>query len=473
MRTDMHPHLPQQLRCRLFSEPNRITRRLGWITFLGWVVAVGVAGAPDRQLAAQTTKPATSWTSFQNGGRPTRAQGLPTQWAPNDRIAWQAELTGYGQSTPVVQNGRVIVTSTSGENKNTYHLAAYDLASGQRQWQLDIRNPSPEPNNSYVSRAAPSPVADADGVIALFEGGICLAVREDGTVRWQRDLVESYGPIEARHGLAASLEQTSAMVFVWIERTTEPYLVALDKATGETLWKVPGLGASGWASPRLIPTESGDHLVCSGSGKLVGLDPQTGERLWEFTEITNNTTCTPIPVSTNRFLIGASDGRGETGGDNPAASNGLITIERGDDGKFQVAFVWRAERAVSSFASPVAAAGQAWIVNRAGVLYRLDLETGQEIAARRTETGGVWATPLVTEDYLYLMGTQGGTSVFSLKDGELITHNLLWDSPAGGAAGGLGQGPPLAGRGATLYAAIAASPYLIIRRGDRLYAVKE
>ncbi|TVP95410.1 MAG: serine/threonine protein kinase [Planctomycetaceae bacterium] len=433
----------------------------------------GVAVAEEPVVTA-------GWSSFQNGGRPVSLGKLPTSWSPEDGVAWKAEMAGYGQSTPVLHDGRLFVTSTSGANKEVYQLTAIDLVTGEKRWQLDLRNPSPEANNAYVSRAAPSPVADGDGVIALFEGGICVAVDGEGTVRWQRDLVEAYGPIDARHGLAASLEQDATRVFVWIERSGDPYVLALDKKTGETVWKAPGLGASGWASPRLIPTEWGDQLVCSGSGKLVGFDPQAGERLWEFTEISNNTTCTPMPVSPGRFLIGASDGRGEVGGGNAAASNGVIEIVRDDQGKFAPRFLWRAERAVSSFASPVAAAGKAWIVNRAGVLYRLDLETGEEISAKRTDAGGVWATPLITDEHLYLAGTQGETSVFSLQDGSLVAHNRLWESdaaagaaPGGREGGGVGQGPPLAGRGATLYSVSAAPPYLIFRRGDRLIAVKE
>src|SRR5690606_36560747 len=141
---------------------------------------------------------------------------------------------------------------------------------------------------------------------------------------WQRDLVADFGAITARHGLGSSLEQDATRVFAWIERQEEPYLIAMSKETGETLWKVDGLGATTWSSPRLVPVSGGVHLVCSAKGKVVGLDPQTGQRLWEFAEITNNTSCTPMPVGEGAFLIGASDGRDEQSSSGGAGSHGLM-----------------------------------------------------------------------------------------------------------------------------------------------------
>src|SRR5690606_4873965 len=130
------------------------------------------------------------------------------------------------------------------------------------------------------------------------------------------------------------LEQTAEHVFVWVERSEDPYIVALDKQRGETTWKSPGLKTTSWSSPRLVPTRHGDHLVLSGGGKLAGLNPATGERLWEFSDIANNTTCTPMPAGEGKFLIGASDGRGANAAGKGAASNGLIEIEQQPDGKF-------------------------------------------------------------------------------------------------------------------------------------------
>ena len=65
----------------------------------------------------------------------------------------------------------------------------------------------------------------------------------------------------------------------------------------------------------------GHHLVLSGIKKLAGLDPESGKRLWDFDGISGNSTPTPCPMGNGRFLIGATTGRGESGGGKASDSN--------------------------------------------------------------------------------------------------------------------------------------------------------
>jgi outer membrane protein assembly factor BamB len=415
-------------------------------------------------LLSGSTQADESWRGFQNGGQ-LKVEQLPESWdASGKGIAWKAALEGYGQSTPVVAENEVFLTSVSGPNKETYHVAAYSLADGSKRWQKDFANPSPEENNSYVSRAAPSPVIDASGLFVSFEGGIVASLSRSGELIWQRNLVEIDGPIKVRHGLAASLEQDAAHLFVWVEREQEPYVLAIEKKTGKTVWKAPGVGATSWSSPRLISVAGKPQLVCSASGRIAGYDTTDGKKLWEFTGLSNNSTCTPIPVADGKFLIGASDGRGEQSAGNAAASNGLIEIKPTQDGRFEVDFVWRADKATSSFGSPAVANNKVWIVNRSGVLYQLDLATGKQLSAERVAAGSIWATPLFTASHLYLFGQKGTTSIVQLDSAKEIASCTTWEDGASSA--------PAASGGAVLYAAVSVQETLLIRRGDTLFAIR-
>lgn len=409
------------------------------------------------------------WRSFQNGGDLVAGAELPIEWSP-ESVAWKATLKGYGQSTPLVHQGQVYVTSTSGENKDSCHLAALDLTSGETLWSVDFKNPTPEENTTYVSRAAPTPVVDAEACYVFFEGGLVAAVSHQGRILWQRDLVEDYGSIKARHGLAASLEQTEALVFAWVERTDSPYVLAIEKATGKTAWKVPGLGGTSWSSPRLMEIGRTAQLVCSGSGKIVGFSADSGERLWEFDEIANNTSCTPIPVAEDRFLIGASNGRGQENSGQGARSNGIIKVTEQGDGTWSADFLWSAKRATSSFGSPIVSGSSAFFVNRAGVLYRSDLDSGAESKPERLSCGGIWATPLVAGGKLYLFGQKGVTSIIDLKSGKEIAANPLWTS--GDEANPAPDEATPASSATVLYAGTPAPPFLLLRTGDVLYAVQ-
>ncbi|MEM7475469.1 MAG: PQQ-binding-like beta-propeller repeat protein [Planctomycetota bacterium] len=428
---------------------------------LSIVVAVCLLQAGKTALAQADLE----WASFQNGGQCSVKQELPTTWSEETNQLWQVDIQGYGQSSPVVVDGGVVVTSTSGEDKDNYHVACYDLDTGEQLWQQDFGNPTPEKNSSYVSRAAPSPTVDAAGIVYVnFEGGLVAAISAKGKVLWERNLVEEYGAIKARHGLASSLEQNESKLFVWIERMDAPYILALDKQTGKTAWKVDGVGATTWSSPRLVPIEDGSfHLVCSASGKICGFDPENGQRLWDFTEIANNTSCTPIPLPNGRFLIGASDGRGEQTLGKGAASNGVVQIAKTETG-WKASFVWQASKATASFGSPIAHADSAFFVNRSGALFELDLETGKSKATKRTKAGSVWATPMVANNMLYVFGRTGTTSVIDLASGEEVATNPLWENKqAGGGSSGFG--------GSVLYAGAAAKSKLLLRRGDSLYCI--
>ncbi|MEL6897356.1 MAG: PQQ-binding-like beta-propeller repeat protein, partial [Planctomycetota bacterium] len=294
-----------------------------------------------------------TWTRFQNGGKMTAEGKFPKTWSPDENIAWTADIEGYGQSSPIVAHQQVVVTSTSGDNKDNCHVTSFSLTDGSKNWQVDLVNPTPYKNTPMVSRAAPSAIATDAGFVAFFEGGALVGIDANGKTTWQRDLVSEFGKIEARHGIAASLESDGQSVFVWVERGEDPYVMAIDPATGESRWKVPGVGATAWGSPRLVPVAGGQHLVCSAIGKIVGLDPNTGDRLWEFDEIANNSSNTPTPAGDGCFLIGASTGRGESSSGNAAANNGLIQISKSADGTWNAAFKWQAKKATSSFGSPV------------------------------------------------------------------------------------------------------------------------
>ncbi|WP_206028730.1 outer membrane protein assembly factor BamB family protein [Thalassoroseus pseudoceratinae] len=404
---------------------------------------------------------ADNWTSFQNGGTLAVPANTDTlEW----KQGWSQDIPGYGQSSPVVWGETVYVTSVSGPQKETYHVVAYKLSDGSKLWQHDLKNATPRENTSYVSRAAPTPAADANGLVCFFEGGNLIALTHDGKVRWERDLVEEFGPLDARHGLSASVEQTDTSAFVWVERSEDPYVMSINKQTGKTVWKVAGIGATSWASPRLVPVGDGHHLVLSGIGHLVGLDPTTGERLWEFDGISGNSSPTPIPLGDGRFLQGATVGRGEASSGSAAKSNGVIGITQASDGKWQADYVWQAKRATSSFGSPIAIANRCYYVNATGVVYCLDLKTGDEVYAKRLKES-IWATPVAIGGEILFFGKGG--SIRGIADGEeyeALSSEAAWDAPTDDA--------PESGRGRSsgpvLYGVAVAGERVVIRRGDQL-----
>ena len=412
-----------------------------------------------------------TWSSFQNGGNLNpKIVGVDfsAEGCFERNQQWSTRLMGYGQSSPVYDGKILYVTSVKGKSKETCIIQAKRIEDGTDIWHYQLKNSSPETNSNYVSRAAPTPVCDQRGVIAFFEGGNLVALTRDGKVRWELDLVKKFGPIQARHGLASSLEQDGVNVYVWVERQQSPYLLAINKETGEIGWKTDGLGVTSWSSPRRVAVGKSHHLVLSGIGKIAGYDPKSGKQLWLFDKISGNSTPSPVPIGNGRFLIGASSGRGESTAGKAAQSNGLVQISS-KEGKYQAEFVWQAKQATSSFGSPLAHGGQAYFVNRSGVLFCLDLKTGEEVYTARIKSS-VWATPLGIGNQVLLFGKDGTTTVVDAGQSfkKLAVHTI-WKKDQ--ATESEGSAAPSFG-GPVLYSGILAGKSLIFRRGDQMACVR-
>lgn len=403
-----------------------------------------------------------AWPEFLGAGSsPVEAQSLPLRWSPTENIAWTAELPGYGQSSPIVWQDRIFLTSVEGPMKETCHLIALDRATGKQVWKHSFPASMQIKNSEYVSRAAPTPATDGEKVYAFFESGDVVACDMAGKQLWKRSLVDDYGKFDGNHGVAASIALTEKGVIVLVDNSGPSYIISLSKADGSNLWKTDRESRVSWSSPAIVPTAEGQQIVCSSSGSVDGYDPADGKLLWSMDELGGNTTNTPLPYAPGRFLIGASVGRGGEGGPDARRSNLAMEI-RYADGKFQPHVLWRAEEATSSFGSPIVHKGVAYWVNRSGVVYAHDVETGKLLYTQRTDNS-CWATPIGVGDRVYLIGKDGHTTVLRAGEkAEVLAESDLWN--AEDAGGDRFSGP-------VQYAGVAVDQMLLIRTGDRLFCI--
>ena len=73
-----------------------------------------------------------NWPGFRgNGNSITKIQNLPLKWTEEEGILWKNKISGFGQSSPVIWNDRIYVTSTGGQKKEFLYLNCYDLNSGK------------------------------------------------------------------------------------------------------------------------------------------------------------------------------------------------------------------------------------------------------------------------------------------------------------------------------------------------------
>lgn len=430
-----------------------------------------IAATPDADV----------WPGFLGAGAtPVKAEALPLTWSPNENIAWSADLPGHGQSSPVVWKGLIFATAVEGEMKDTCHVLALKLADGTQAWKHSIATSDPVKNSLYVSRAAPTPVVDAEHVFAYFESGDIVVLTHAGERVWQRSLSKEYGKFQNKFGLSASPVQTDDALIVLVDDEGPSYLIALAKRDGKTLWKTDRESRTSWSSPALVPVDGKPQVVVSSAGSVDGYDPATGKRLWSYTDVGGNTAATPIPYGDGRFLIAASPGQMGERAEDARKSNFAMHIER-KEGEFVPTVLWRTEQATPSFASPMVHDGYAYWVNRQGVVYCFDVETGEQKYAQRTAQS-CWATPLGMGNRVYFPGKDGVTTVLAAgPEFKVLAENRLWDPDAANAdAAAVEREESEERRRAaamfakpTQYGIAAVGESLLIRTGTRLFCLRQ
>lgn len=357
------------------------------------------------------------WLSFRNGGSSAVAGNLPVNFSPTQGINWQQETDGYGQSAPLIVNGQVIISSVIGDMKETCALTAYDLSTGDKIWQLTAESSQLGPSNYMNARAAPTPVADTNGVYCFYESGVLLAANHDGKMIWERDLAKQMGEFSSNHGLGSSLAQTDALLFLNLEHRGPSFLLAINKSDGKIRWKADRPEGSSWTTPVVLHKHG--QVVVSSAGHLAGYNIRTGDEIWKIEGLDGNSVPSPT-VYNDTVFVGARVP--EFGSSSEAAmSNRCVQVTK-DSAKT----LWKAENAVCDYASPVVAGDQVYFLNKVGVLTCIDAKTGDELYRKRLRAE-CWATPIVAENGIHFFGKDG--TVRTIERGpefNVISTSQLW-----------------------------------------------
>ncbi len=362
------------------------------------------------------------WTGFRGGGEPgvSRAARLPLEWS-DDTAAWRARTTGFGQSSPVVAGGAIFLTSLEGALKETNYVTALDLDDGSERWRRTFGASEEFEWNDYVSKAAPTPAVDEERLYALFDSGDLLALTHDGETVWNRNLSAEFGSFGGNHGVGGSVLRTPDAVVVLLLRRTYSYLLAVDPATGETLWKTDREPGVGWSTP--VPTPDRNEIVVSASGRVEGFDAGSGERRWSYAGFSGNNV--PSPTVTDDLVLIAG-----------LEVEANFAIRRGAEGTLDETVVAWAAGSASNFGSPLVYGECAYWVNQAGAARCLDLESGDVRWTHRLPAS-TWASPLGFADRVYFFGEDGVTQVLRASGDEpevLATNSLTVDAPVTGYA---------------------------------------
>lgn len=388
------------------------------------------------------------------------ARGLPTAWdEAGTHIRWKIALEGRGHSVPVIGYGTIWLTAATVDGKQQF-VYAIDQATGTvRHHQLLFENPEPEPlKNEINTYASPSCALEKDAVYVHF--GTYGTARLDpvtAKIVWQRR------DINCRHfrGPGSSPILFEDLLILTFDGIDAQFLIAINKHTGETVWKtarttdygdldengVPKLEGDlrkAYSTPGLVMAQGRVQVVSVGSRAAFGYDARTGEELWKIRHDDFNASAPPCFLDNLAIL--------NTG----SRSANLLAVRleestRGDVSESHV--VWNRDKGNSDLSAPVLIGERLFMIANNGVCVCANARTGEEVWKHRLE-GTFTASPLTANGLVYFSNEEGVTTVMRAADtAEVVATNTL--------AEGLRASPA------------AADGVLFLRTFGHLYAIGE
>lgn len=254
---------------------------------------------------AAAPAPNFDWPQWQGRERTavSRETGLLQDW-PKDGppLLWKANNLGGGFSTPSVTQGRVF---GMGFRDNDEIVWALDEKTGAEVWAVKIADANHRVGYNEGPRCTPT--VDGERLYVLGLGGdlVCLKTSSGAEV-WRKNLYKDFGGQVGPWGYSESplIDGDKVLCTPGGKMAT---LVALDKKTGETVWKgVASKGDSAHYSS-LIAVDFADQreYIQFLSGGVVGFSGD-GEYLWRYDHPHNSTANCSTPLYRDGYVFAAS-----------------------------------------------------------------------------------------------------------------------------------------------------------------------
>ena len=236
-----------------------------------------------------TLAPAADWPQWRGPNRDgiSKETGLLQEW-PKDGppVRWKRTDIGTGYSTPVVVAGKVYVQTT--KDKEEFALCL-DEKTGKDVWKTAIGGVGENRGMPYNGTRS-SPTVDGDRLYCLASAGELVCLGTDGKTKWKKDLVKDFGGTVGTEKMSWSYTESVLVdgdLVVCAPGGKDAALLALNKTTGEAVWKCELPASDGAEYSSIMATEAGgvkQYVTFLRSG-LVGVDAKTGKLLWKYSKV--------------------------------------------------------------------------------------------------------------------------------------------------------------------------------------------
>jgi outer membrane protein assembly factor BamB len=397
---------------------------------------------PDRRwlaaslaaVALAVAARADNWPRWRgpNGDGISKETNIPAEWGESKNIAWKLPLPGMAGSTPVVWGDRIFLTSEDGDDLVLLCVST----DGKKLWQqkLGTGNRKVGPRNSGEGNlASASPSTDGKHVYTFVASGDLGCYDFDGHEVWHFNAQDRFGRFKIQFGLHSTPVLDGDRLYLQLIHSNGAWVIALDKATGETVWKVarPSDGYSenehSYASPSLWRKGGEAYLIVHGNDYATAHSLQDGHEIWRLGGLNPKENYHPTrryvasPVATPDLIVVPTAKDGQVVAVKPDA-HGLI--EPGSQYE-----QWRLPKNTPDVPSPLVYDGLVYLCRETGVLTCLDAKTGQaHYTGQRLHPNRYRASPVYADGKVYFTARDGVVSVVRAGPAfKLLSENRLPD----------------------------------------------
>lgn len=244
---------------------------------------------------------AENWPGWRGprGDGSSNSQNPPLQWnaETGDGIVWKTEIPGIGHASPIIWEDHAFIV-TCDLDAQMRQLIALDAKKGDILWKRDVINAKLEKKHALNSFASGTPATDGKLVyVTFFEAGdqeiiapnvgserkifpgkmVVAAYDYEGNQKW----IVKPGEFISAHGYSSCPVLYKDLVIVNGDHDGDSYILAINKNTGETVWKTKrSYGIRSYCTPLIREIDGRTQMVFSGSKHIISLNPENGNVHW-------------------------------------------------------------------------------------------------------------------------------------------------------------------------------------------------
>ena len=380
-----------------------------------------------------------NWTHFRGSNLDaiSEVNSIPVSFNDSTNIIWKTDIQGRGWSSPVVYGDQIWITTASKDGRELFAVCI-DFESGDIIYEIKLFSPdSVIRKHSINSYATPTPCIENGFVYTHFGslGTACINT-SDGTVIWQRT------DLRCNHiqGPGSSPFLYKNLLILHYEGTDVRYLVALNKSTGEEVWRtyrpdepyipLPNIGTKAYITPLLINVDVRDMLISNGSAVCIAYEPLTGEEIWRIVRGAESTVAMPFYENGVVFFY-----TGFMVKDDGTKFSELLAVNpKGQGDITETHVIWRKETEILQLLTPVVKDGLIYTVDTKNVLMCINALSGEENYTMRLRDK-FNSSPVYANGRIYFGSIRG--EVLVIKEGSelnVLANNQMegeiWATPA-------------------------------------------